>query len=395
MEVNNRRIIIYDPFLIDEVGHCAPYDKAIYDELWRQDRPCHAMGRKETALPWVNGLFSDSLQVPFFTVKNLRRMLGKKSTSVASGKVEMPKGGIKREFVKAFIDYFDFLNILYLNIQHFFIGIRFRKVVIFSPNTNQYFAFGLCLSSWVSGSKLILMYRSPFDIPHIVARMFKSVEFVTDCAELTVLLEHKIGRYFEPWPLPWIVPPKGCISARRSQQLTVGVIGTPRLMKGLDTVLRVVTKMEGYKNIDFLIQANLHNASKEEIAIVNRLSWFANVQLIQWDQEETVYRATVAKMDVMLLPYKREQYAYTNSASFLDAIAFEKVPIVTKDTWMSKLIVHPCLTVEEGDVQTICNRIVLLQDSAVYKHYLQHVKNVKEIVFAEHNPKNFVKKLLA
>jgi glycosyltransferase involved in cell wall biosynthesis len=392
LDLNIKRIIIYDPYLQDEVGHYATYDKAVYDELWRQDRPCHSMGRKKTILPWVNTLFNDSLQVPFFTVKNLRQLLGRRPKNSTSGKVEMPNKRTMQKFIKAIIACFDILNILYINVQHFFIAKRFIYCTIFVPMPTQYYAFGVCLSSLFSHSDIILMYRFAAEIPTLVARIFKKVRFVTDTSGLAIMFKKATKTKFEVWSIPYVQIDVEI--ENKNKILTVGYIGTLRIEKGIETILKVIKKLQS-QDIQFIIQANVSHASKRELAIVEELRKFANVQLLEKDQTNEEYQETLASMDVVLLPYSLKTYRLATSQTLMDTIAFEKVPIVTKGTWMSRIVAHPWLEVKEDDVQGICDRIMGMQAYNVYKDYIYHIKRLKTIVFAEHNPKNFVKKLLA
>ncbi len=143
-------------------------------------------------------------------------------------------------------------------------------------------------------------------------------------------------------PIPHTTPasePRSFAQARRPGPLRFGTLGGARGDKGFEEVLgaiKILVDAGSTDNLAFVLHA--HSPLPESTA--KKLEAFrahlpACASLIETTLSAEAYDAALMDLDVLLLPYQRDQYPSRTSGVLAEAMVAGKVCIVTADTWLS------------------------------------------------------------
>ena len=139
----------------------------------------------------------------------------------------------------------------------------------------------------------------------------------------------------------------------------------------------------------FNIQANSNRFDIDKYNFtIEKLKNIRNLNLIFNQLSQTNYQKLLFKSDVILIPYIADFYKYRTSSIFFETINANKIPIVTKDTWMSSFLksndtLKKLNLDSKNNLQKILNYIFLNK-----KKILIEIKKLRESIKIEEDKNN-------
>jgi len=120
-------------------------------------------------------------------------------------------------------------------------------------------------------------------------------------------------------------------------------LGDARKNKGFHFLPYVLNRLKNIineKNIEVVLQANIRIESEWEIKMsVDRLRNL-NVKLIQSELDSHNYYSLLSQAGIVLLPYTLDYYHSQTSGIFSESLAYGKIVIVPRGTWMAMQLKH-------------------------------------------------------
>jgi glycosyltransferase involved in cell wall biosynthesis len=120
----------------------------------------------------------------------------------------------------------------------------------------------------------------------------------------------------------------------------------------------------------------------------------ANVQLIERALLEDEYYRLLQEADVVVIPFRKNEYHARTSGTFTEALAAGKPVVVTRGTWMSDQLERfgAGITFRDGDVDDLARAILDVRDQ--YPRLAKQALNRRGAWIAYHNPEHFLDELL-
>jgi hypothetical protein len=166
----------------------------------------------------------------------------------------------------------------------------------------------------------------------------------TDTDELT----SQYNRLFDdvrtlPVPAETLPPPTRDRTSEKP--LTLGYLGDARDEKGfalLPDMLNSVGELDDRVSVKLLSQAYVPKRSADVRMLkaieLLRLRTPHKVELAEGALSTEDYRDLIERMDVILVPYDRGNYAARSSGVFMEAVCARRPAIVTAGTWMARIL---------------------------------------------------------
>lgn len=185
---------------------------------------------------------------------------------------------------------------------------------------------------------------------------------------------------------------------RDSRTSIVVALGDARKEKGFDILVGSIISLsssEPSRDLVFVVHCPVHSTHHEMQRHVDRLSKLAlaNVRLIQEFLTAGEYYSLLDSADIVVMPYRRENYASRTSGPLIEAMAAGKIVIGTDQTWLSEKIAEygGGLTFGDGDVEGLSMAIIAAhRDRTIL---LEKACCGAKAIRAEHNPDNFLDRL--
>jgi GT2 family glycosyltransferase/glycosyltransferase involved in cell wall biosynthesis len=140
---------------------------------------------------------------------------------------------------------------------------------------------------------------------------------------------------------------------------TIGFLGTPRSDKGEDLLARVIDACAVW-----LPDARVVAQVPADFATPPR-GWPDNVHLAPTGLDRDSYYELLGQLDLVVLPYRREQFGDMVSGVFSEAVACGAATVVPAGSWMATMIErgHAAgLTFQDFDVTSILGAIATAED---------------------------------
>ncbi|NGX56917.1 MAG: hypothetical protein K1060chlam5_01170 [Candidatus Anoxychlamydiales bacterium] len=154
----------------------------------------------------------------------------------------------------------------------------------------------------------------------------KNLIFFTDSELLSEQLETFFNKKFIVLPIPHVKVNIDKIETKKKKNLIFWWPGgSIREEKGLKYIKDLSKKLVTQKNINLVIA----KAAKE------LLDDNSNIKYVNTNLNFDEYNSLMVKSDIILLPYIAEFYRLRTSGIFVEAIAFGKIVVTTKNTWMA------------------------------------------------------------
>jgi glycosyltransferase involved in cell wall biosynthesis len=398
--MNNHKLYIADPCLIDFKGHYFSYDKSIsdaYNNKYKLDQ-CIILCNKNVSEDVVNVIncvktFTHDI---FVEVNNNEN--GNKKT--------------QENFItinNAFLlDLIEFCNKYSTT----------NDDVVFFPNINQNQLLGIY--KWLNlietnkCPKVVITlrymnanmaYNTNREMEQSIVNCYKqiipllgnlpNVRIITDTQALTnfysSLSETKM--YTFPIPHSLEIPYKTSLS----EKITISQIGTWSNYKGSHLVTKIIQPIvDKFEKVSFFIQTDKNITSEELITLdhVKKL-YKERVTIISGTLSNADYNNYLLNTDLLLLAYSPEHYAYQSSGVLIEAASLGKVIVTTKNTFMHAQSIEFNLGSVIMENQ---NEIELLSAIEFGISNIENLKIKSELakvdIIRYHNATNFVNKLL-
>jgi len=198
--------------------------------------------------------------------------------------------------------------------------------------------------------RMVLLFRYPVDFckpERLAARLSRmllrrayrkgTLRVATDSARLARDYEEWFGIPFEVFPIPHTQPP-ATAPDREPHRLRIGSLGNPRRDKGFDELVDALLLLADdprTSDVEFLVQTG--SPQRRCQSGVRRLleAGLANITLIEHPLSTAEYGALLSSLDIVVIPYRQEDYRARTSGVFVEALAAGKPVVVTASTWMA------------------------------------------------------------
>ena len=175
-----------------------------------------------------------------------------------------------------------------------------------------------------------------------IVRALNSSEHVTLCSdsfELASKYEQYLGTPVDFLPIPQqpvVEKLRGNIGT--DKKFRVGVLGPPRHEKGFDLSVDLIARMKdsGADYIEFHVQTS--GADQASISSVSRIQGMASADVVLYSEPLSTdeYLDLLQLQDVLLLPYRAEQYGCRTSGVLNDAVTVGTPVIAVKTPWIEE-----------------------------------------------------------
>lgn len=165
------------------------------------------------------------------------------------------------------------------------------------------------------------------------------IQYILDPGKLQLLtdsesLSNSLSNYFKkpvtvmPIPHTDVICSNSFLELEQKDEVLCWWPGPPRPEKGLELMKAFVNSLSEEANKLCVVAAE----SSRLVSVPGGIK----VQLIQDNLTRTEYSKWLCACDIILMPYDSEAYSERTSGIFTECIIAGKIPIVTKNTWMSK-----------------------------------------------------------
>ncbi len=152
--------------------------------------------------------------------------------------------------------------------------------------------------------------------------------------ELTGLLGTEVS--VAPIPLPYGNPDS--LPNPGPHRPRVAILGGLRREKGSYLIPRIIRSCRPRVQVSFVVQLTNNTLTAEEADILGRIAEEPEVSVIRDGMPPAEYEAALNNADILLCPYEVIPYRKRASGVFAEAVAFGKLVVVTRGTWMSEQI---------------------------------------------------------
>lgn len=166
----------------------------------------------------------------------------------------------------------------------------------------------------------------------------------TDTKELSSQYSRIFSRV-ETLPVPCEELPAASRQENSKDPITIGYLGDARPEKGFQYLNEMLAKLDDAEletPVRLLSQAYVPKRSADVNMLKSiellRLRTPHKVELAEGSLSSNEYRDLIERMDVILVPYDRENYAARSSGVFMEALCARRPPIVTAGTWMARIL---------------------------------------------------------
>lgn len=184
------------------------------------------------------------------------------------------------------------------------------------------------------------------------------IRFATDSTKLKAEFENNFSIKVDVLPIPHVNPiihPNNSLLSNEKSQLTISFLGSARIEKGFETLIKAILLLSKeliFDNLIFVIQISNNNdvnKVKEVIEFIKSYN-FKNVVLLSDNLSEFEYYERLFQTDVMILAYDPKFY-HSNTSGIFSECRSNGIPvIVSEETWMFDQL-NDCggLSVKFGD----------------------------------------------
>lgn len=182
---------------------------------------------------------------------------------------------------------------------------------------------------------------------------------------------------------------------RRCSQSVIVALGDARKEKGFDTLVEAIIRLSSssrWRELTFKVHCPVHETHHEMQHHVDRLRGLAqeNVSLIQTFLSESEYYSLLDTADIVVMPYRRENYECRTSGPLIEAMAAGKLVIGTDRTWLGEKIAEygGGATFSDGDVDGLAKAILMVHRNR--SDFLEKAQIGARAIQAENCPENFL-----
>ena len=176
----------------------------------------------------------------------------------------------------------------------------------------------------------------------------RTLTLYVDAQRLRALADERIGPGFLLWPMINVSSVAGFRAAANAAAPAGGAVtrvfcpATGQVAKGYDFACNVVKQVNasGFADEFHFVLRNLLRDTKEINVglsdLQNEIAAYPNVEFLDGTVSEADYANEYAAADVVLIPYRREDFYSRTSAAVVDALYFNKPIVCASDTWLEE-----------------------------------------------------------
>jgi glycosyltransferase involved in cell wall biosynthesis len=250
-------------------------------------------------------------------------------------------------------------------------------------------------------------YKSSAKILRKVVQSFASlvksgrVEMASDSAVLCRQYHELCGVPFHPYPHPRTIPinPVPWSNQAQTRSLVFSALGPPRIEKGSDLVLEAISLVRQRRpdlNIRFVLQwtDRLLRPTGEEILPTEAVTADPEVELLKSNLTSTQYLERLQRTDVMLVPYRQEQYHARLSGVAIEAFQAGVPCICISNTWIAETMANlgSGIAIDNENAESLAQAIISLASN--YPEYKQRALDRAPAARSTHAPEAFVCQLM-
>jgi len=406
------RILIIDPLLKNQCGHCFFYTKAVQTELQKRNIPTYIFGNLEADkicltlqnfYPSFTGIIDKAFNAGFWKLLTLY-----KDIQV-----------LKKQFSKVFLTDFKiekddifFCHTLYVfELLSFALFLKKNKKIVVT-NKNKiviFLRFAFIRKSIFLTLFFITMYKIICNF--ILKGLNSQITYVTDSDLLKIAYEKLINKKLVVFPIPVYPIYSSRVSSkfdiRNENKTIISSVGGTRYNKGFDLFVKMIDNLIKDPFFSdrtfFVVQVDIPSQTKPELNKVlkiiklleNLRNTNPNIKIVYGTLQQDEYYELMYKSDIIVLPYRQEGFSNATSNILTESVVLGKIPVGSSGTWIGHELLKynlEDLIFKNGDLQDLIKVVknVVLN----YSQYKDKIKPIQTEYIKFHNSKNLVDKLL-
>jgi hypothetical protein len=308
---NNTIVFSIIPDIKNGEGHMLPYQKFFTDVLtlinvsYRVNY--YSESKNFNYKNWSNNIYMGRItpyKVANFSLRYFFDFL-KLTRSIKNALLFKEKASYKQKFV--FIESFGIIELL-----------AFTFAIIFSKNFIPIILF----RHYPKGILKKLIFK--FSVFLLDISNIKPI-FMSDSSKLSLELGSYLNKNITTMPIPLNIDLSNKVNVKiNKKNINIWWPGPPRHEKGLDEVVRFCTNLKTNDKFNFYTSSETNGLRRQK-----------NIILLPSMLKKIDYYNLFNLVNIIYLPYSKDQYSHSTSNIFVESILHEKLTIVSSGTWMS------------------------------------------------------------
>lgn len=325
-------LLIVDPELRDYSGHYFHYDTALATEAVAREWNCTILAAQN---------YDKSLEINAHVIPTFTRSIWAGNPHPMWGNSVLQAPGMVLFFIE-----------LWRMLRNIRVG---SETIFFFPTLLGKHILPIALLAAIYGNKcvLVLRYQSDYYWNSLLARIGfrllreavikKQVCLVSDSHILASELSSMISLPLSVIPIPLVLSGESTAKKKddtstsaEAKLLRFSYLGDAREEKGIVELLEAIDRLPSSLDVEFVVQVNNPDSRAVREAIDQfRIKKRSNVILIESALSQNEYFDFLKSSDLVLLPYRSENYNARTSGLFAEAVAYGKPVLVAEGTWLS------------------------------------------------------------